>query len=447
MNRMRTYLPRLGAFLVISLALVSVVCAAQSSPPPSAPQAGASRLASVAVTGSKKFTSDQIAAVTELHTGAMVTRDDLQKGADRLSQLGLFATVQYKFATTSAGVALEYQVSDATSVRVIFDDFPWFSDDEMALALKSSGVLFDGTSPEHGAVLDDMSAALERLLKTKSIDGTVVHALVPDPNPELYGDKLVQQFHVEGADLTIAAVNFSDDLARQDRSIQSSLANLVGSPYTRNAIELFEFEQVRPAYLAHGFLRVRFAAPVVHMEAAAAGSPSTRVVVVAAIDPGPAFSWGGVTWNGNSAIPSSQLDATVSLKPGDLADGTKIDNAWDHAKDLFGRLGYLDAKLDAVPQFDDAAKRVAYVVTITQGSEYRMGNLVITGLSVEGERRIRDAWKIPLGSLFDKGAYDTFLDKGITGAFSGLPVHYDKIGRFLQQDAKSGTVDVMLDFQ
>jgi outer membrane protein insertion porin family len=442
-NRMRTCLPRLGVFLAISLALVCVVRAAQSSPPPSASQAGSSRLASVTVTGSKKFSSDQIAAVTGLHTGAVVTRDDLQKGADRLSQIGLFATVQYRFATTGAGVALEYQVTDAPSARVIFDNFPWFSDDEMSQALKASGVLFDGTAPEHGAILDDMSAALEKLLHDKNIPGVVSHALVPDPHPNAVGDKLIQQFHVEGDELTIAEVNFSDNLARQDRNIQSSLANFVGSTYSRNAVELFEFEQVRPAYFSHGFLRVRFATPVASMKTT---SP-TRVTVVAGIDPGSAFNWGGVTWIGTSAIPSSQLDAAIPLKSGDLADGTKIDNAWDHAKDLFGRLGYLDAKLDAVPQFDDAAKRVSYVVTVTQGPQYRMGNLVITGLSIEGERRIRDAWKIPLGSLFDKGAYDAFLDTGITEAFSGLPVHYDKIGRFLQQDSKAGTVDVMLDFQ
>lgn len=447
MNRMRTYLPRLGVFLVISLTLASVVRAAQSTPPPSASQAGSSRLASVAVTGSKKFSSDQIAAVTGLHTGAMVTRDDLQKGADRLSQLGLFATVQYRFATTGAGVALEYQVTDAPSVHVIFDNFPWFTDDEMAQALKSSGVLFDGTAPEHGAVLDDISAALEKLLNSKGINGSVSHALVPDPNPELYGDKLVQQFHVDGADLTIAAVNFSDELARQDRSIQSSLANLVGSPYTRGAIELFEFEQVRPAYLAHGFLKVQFALPVAHMETAAAGVPPSRVSIVAAIDPGPAFNWGSVTWNGNSAIPSSQLDAAIPLKAGDLADFMKLEGAWDRARAMYLRLGYLDVSFTPLSQFDDATKRVSLTTTITEGPQYRMGNLVITGLSIEGEKRIRDAWKIPLGSLFDGAAFDEFLDTGIKEAFTGLPVHYDKIGRFLQKDPKAGTVDVMLDFQ
>ena len=46
-----------------------------------------------------------------------------------------------------------------------------------------------------------------------------------------------------------------------------------------------------------------------------------------------------------------------------------------------------------------------------------------------------------------KGAYDEFLDTGVKEAFTGLPIHYDKIGRFCRRTPKTGTVDVMLDFQ
>ena len=76
-----------------------------------------------------------------------------------------------------------------------------------------------------------------------------------------------------------------------------------------------------------------------------------------------------------------------------------------------------------------------------------MGSLVLTGLSIEGERRVRAAWKIPDGAVFDKSIYDEFLSTGITQAFTGLPFHYEKIGRFLQEDPQHATVDVMLDFQ
>jgi hypothetical protein len=76
-----------------------------------------------------------------------------------------------------------------------------------------------------------------------------------------------------------------------------------------------------------------------------------------------------------------------------------------------------------------------------------MGKLVLTGLSLEGERRIRVAWTMVPGAVFDKEAYEEFLSTGVTHAFQGLPFHYQKIGRFLQEDPNTGKVDVMLDFQ
>jgi hypothetical protein len=76
-----------------------------------------------------------------------------------------------------------------------------------------------------------------------------------------------------------------------------------------------------------------------------------------------------------------------------------------------------------------------------------MGKLMLTGLSIDGEHRIRAAWKIPPGAVFDNGVYEEFLSNGITQAFTGLPFHYEKIGRFLQKDSGAATVDVLLDFQ
>ena len=115
--------------------------------------------------------------------------------------------------------------------------------------------------------------------------------------------------------------------------------------------------------------------------------------------------------------------------------------------DAYGKLGYLDVKVDPAPAYDDSSARVSYNVTITEGPQYRMGQLILTGLSMEGERRIRNAWRIPAGDVFDKDVYEQFLSSGIAQAFIGLPVHYEKIGRFLQQDPKTGKVDVMIDFQ
>jgi outer membrane protein assembly factor BamA len=116
-------------------------------------------------------------------------------------------------------------------------------------------------------------------------------------------------------------------------------------------------------------------------------------------------------------------------------------------RNAYGNLGYLDANLTPRPVYDDKAASVSYDVSIEEGPEYHMGELVLTGLSLEGERRIRNAWNIVRGSLFRLSVYDQFVNSGIAQAFVGLPVHYDKIGHFLEKDPKTSKVDVLLDFQ
>jgi outer membrane protein assembly factor BamA len=424
--------------LLFSLVPFSPVSRAQAAQV--APQPGAARLASVEITGSSRFRSDQIVAATSLRAGAEVTRDDLQKAADTLAQLGPFATVKYRYTSVDAGVRAEYQVTDAPAVSVWFDNFPWFTDEEMTAALKISVPLFDGAAPEHGTILDALSASLEELFARRGAHARVSHELTTAP----LSDEQVQVFRAEDTGVTIAGIEFTDPLAQADRAVQQRLSDLVGKPYSRMAVELFEFEQVRPAYLAHAFLRVKFGLPNARF---VSGSGDSRVTVVAPIEPGPAFAWNGVAWSGNAAIASAELDALSGLRPGDPADGMKIEATWQAVRDAYTRRGYLDANLVAAPRFDDSAKRITYAVSITEGPQYRMDKLVLSGLSIEGERRIRAAWTIAPGTIFDKSAYEEFLDRGIRTAFAGLPFHYEKIGRFLQQDRKTATVDVLLDFQ
>jgi outer membrane protein assembly factor BamA len=159
------------------------------------------------------------------------------------------------------------------------------------------------------------------------------------------------------------------------------------------------------------------------------------------------YTLGDITWSGNSAIPSEALGKLITLKPGGQADGMAIEAAWVRVAEAYDKIGYLDAAVNAKAEFDDKAARVSYAAAITEGPQYRMGQLILTGLSNEGERRIRNAWRIQPGTIFDQTIYEDFLANGIKEAFTGLPFHFDKNGRFLQKDPQAAKVDVLLDFQ
>jgi outer membrane protein assembly factor BamA len=430
------------AWLLFALAFPPLSASRLRATPQNA-RPGTARLDSVLVAGSMRFTSEQIVAAIGLQPGATVGREELQGAADKLAALGLFSNIQYRFSTVANGVKVTYQVSDVPALPVTFDNFPWFTDEELAAGIKSSGILFDGGAPTKGTILDAMSGALEKLLDAHNVHARVSHEVIAQP----FNNQSVQEFRVENTDLTIQKIDFSDPLVQNDRVVQERLPDLIGKPYSRSRVELFEFEQLRPVYLTHAYLKVQFGQPQAHFAANPTNQLSGQLIVAVPIDVGVPYLWGGVQWKGNDSVPAQELNKFSALLPGDPADGNKIQSIWETARAAYAQLGFLDAALNPVPTFNDQTKRVKYEVEVTEGPQYRMGKLVLTGLSMEGERRLKKAWSIAPGAVFDKSVYDDFVSTGIKAAFVGLPVHYDKIGRFLQLDPQNAKVDVLLDFQ
>jgi outer membrane protein assembly factor BamA len=426
-----------GLFLVSILALLSLPLNSAAA------QDAAGKLSAIKATGSQRFSSQKIATGTGLTIGQDIKKEDLQAAANRLVQLGIFSDVRYRFSTQAGTIDVEFQVADGPSIAPLFDNFPWFTDDEIAQVLKSSVPLYDGRVPEAGTILDEVSQAIEKLLETRKVSGTISHQVT---RLATSGEN-VQQFRLEGPALSIESVEFSDPLAKNDHAIQQSLSDIVGKPFSRAVLDRFLFEQVRPVYLAHGNIHVAFDAP----QARFAGDPSKglpdKVKAIIAIRPGPVFKWTSATWTGNTAFSAAELDAVVALKPGDSADGMKIELAWQRILEAYGKKGYLDAALEKTPALDDAAARVTYRVTIKEGPQYHMGALVLTGLSLEGERRIIAAWKIPDGAVFDASVADAFVNGGARAAFGDLPWGYSKVSDYLQKDPQTAKVDVLMDFQ
>jgi outer membrane protein assembly factor BamA len=423
------------------VALAALVCLAGSAHAQAA--AGSAKLEGVTIEGSTRYKSDQIAAAIGMKPGMTVDRDALQAGADKLSALGLFSSVNYKFSSVPAGVRVTYTVIDAPAAPVIFDNFPWVTDAEIIDSLRQSGVLFDGTAPFGGSNLDTISQAIEKFLDSRSIHARVSHSMVADPAT----GQQVQQFRADDVTLIVNSVTFSDDLAAKDVGLTDRVPDLVGKPYSRETIELFTFEQVRPLYLGRAYLRAQFPPPTAKLAAGSANPLDAKLDVTINIVPGARYTWAGVQWVGNTGIHSDELDRLVDLKAGDPLDANRFTLITQHIEDLYHQRGYLDFKLDLQPHYDEKAARVSYSANINEGPQYHMGKLVLTGLSPEGERRIRKAWGIAPDAVFDETVYQEFVDHGIKAAFAGLPVHYEKQGHFLEQDASNAKVNVLLDFQ
>src|SRR3984893_1182968 len=432
-----------GACLV-ALAVLATV--GVGSPRPQTPLAAASPLREVRSDGLKSIPEAQLVALSGLQPGTPTAREDLQAAADKLVQSGLFAKVKYNFQDRTDGLVVTFHVEEAPRIPAYFDNIPWFTDGELNDAIRAKLPFYDGTLPGAGGMVDQAADAISAFLVTHGLQAAIEHQAIANPN----GDGNIQQFHIDGASLKISHLEFSDPALNSSSTIQQSLSELKGKPYSRVAIDLFLTEQVRPVYLKQGYLRAKLGPPEIRLT----GNPNQKlpeqIPVFVAVTPGAVYRWKGVAWTGNAVLSSITLTGDLGLVVNDIADGMALEAGLDRVREEYAHVGYLDAKIDPTAVYDVHAHTLAYRVSVSEGKSYRFGALIITGLSLAAEKRLRDAWPVPQNELFDKSTFEEFLTKlesHPADVFSNLPVHYDNVGHWLQPDESKGTVDVLLDFK
>jgi len=404
-------------------------------------------LHAIHVEGMKNLTEDQIIYLTGLKDGAQVGRSEMQDAADALVRTGLFSKVAYKFDTKLDQVDVTYHVDENPRLPVSYDNFPWYDDSELNTAIQKLLPFYDGHLPQAGDVVERAADALKQFIAAKEPHAEVTHQVVLSP----LSDGSEQQFTVVGLVPKIASMEFSDGKLIEDARVRAHLPEILQHPYSRMTIDLFLSEQIRPIYQQEGFLRAKIGPPVVRL----AGDPNTQklteqIPVYVPCDPGAVYKWNGVDWKGNSAISTITLTSTLGFKAGDVADGQAIFGAWDKVREEYGQRGYLEAKVTPVAVYDDAGHTVSYDVSVVEGTQYHYGSMIISGMSLTGEKMIRDAWTLKPGDLFDKKVFEDFLfrlESRRETIFKDLPVHYDTVGHYLQTDPAKGSVEVLLDFK
>jgi outer membrane protein assembly factor BamA len=402
-------------------------------------------LREVRIEGQKHLSEAQVVAITGLAAGSEVGRADLQAAADKLVQTGLFDKVSYRFETRT-GVVVTYNVEESPRVPAYFDNIPWFADSELSDAIRKKIPFFDGTLPEGGGAVDQAAEAIKDLIASHGLQVTLQHEVIGNP----FADGKLQLFKVEGPSLRIEKMEFSDASLLTSKAVQQHLEEIVGKPYSRMAIDLFLTEAIRPVYLAKGCLHPKLGPPEIRLTGKPEQKLPEQVPVFVPIDPGPVYHWKEIHWTGNATVSEFTLSSAFGLKPGDIADGMKIEAGWDRVREEFAHHGYLDAKVDPVAAFDESAHTASYAVAIQEGRQYRFGKMVLTGLSPAAEKKLHGAWPIPQGEIFDKTKYEDVLTKlqlHHEQIFGELPLHYESVGHWLQVDANTGTVDVLLDFK
>jgi outer membrane protein assembly factor BamA len=406
--------------------------------------ASARQLIAIKVTGSKRFLEEAVAAATGLQMGTAVNDDDFKKAARRLGDMGVFTDIAYSFSYSSAGTKLELHVTDAAKfLPARFEDFVWFSDAELRQRIKEHAPLFDGELPLYGRLADEVSDVLQAMLVEKSIPGHVEYLRTGKPD----GPVESINYHVTDVLIQVRNIEFIGAAATDLPALEAAGQRLPDHEYSRSRLNLLVQRQLLPVYYARGYLRAEFGEPqpkVVKQPAAETeDGPRNQTVVdvTFAVTPGQQYKLKSVEWSGNHEFSTDTLQKMVRAEPGQPANTVRLGDNLKDIQKLYGSRGFITCTIKPDAQFDDAAGTVVIRLDVKEGYVYHMGELEFRGLDNSLTAKLRNAWKIRPGEVYDS----TYLSEYLPAAHKLLPTALDwDVASHVTANVRDRSVDVDL---
>jgi len=395
------------------------------------------KLLSIHVKGLNRFKDNEIIASSGLKLGQTAGEPEFKQAAQKLGETGLFTNLKYSYQYSQAGCNLELQVEENDKlIPIVFDNFVWFSDDELIGLLHTRMPLFEGRLPMGGNLGEKVSAALNSILAERKISGEAEYLPFAHQN----GPVEFYQYKVNFHPVVVRNVEFPGASPTEVPALQAAAKSLIGQDYLRTNMRVQERLSLLPVYHSRGYLKVQFADSQAKV---ADDGAQTLVDVSFPVTPGLQYKLSGIRWAGNAILTNDQLQTLIHLKPGEPANAVQLGKDLEQVQKLYGSKGYLLAQVNPTPEMEDAQSTVSYQFNVTEGDLYRMGKLEIEGIDAASAQKIATQWQLKAGDPYDNGYMDrffkaTYRDVGLPGSWN--IVHKQSIN---QQDK---TVSVALHF-
>src|ERR1700716_1326659 len=409
------------------------------------------KLTALKVTGTTRYNNKEILTASGLQIGQNAADGDFREAAQRLGDSGLFSDVVYSYSSSGAGIRLEMQLADIEQSKLVpahFENFVWFTDDELRTALQSRVPLFKRLLPVAGILSDRVSEALQAILTEKQFPGRVNY--LRESQDESGGPLTAIAYRVEEVSIRIRSVEFPGASPEQTALLTTAAHRLTGAEYGRATLAAVAKFNLLPVYLQRGYLKAAFGsadARVVPQPSPAgdAQAPAElKVDAIVPVMPGKVYSTSSVDWKGNSAIKIDELGTLLRLPTGQPADAVRLLRDIENIGKLYRSRCYMTIQSKPDAQLDDEKGTVHYDLNIVEGDLYKMGELEILGLDTQATARMQEAWTLHEGQPYSADYPSKFVDD--TGQLLPRGVRWAaSVHETLE--AKDKTVDVEIHFK
>jgi len=367
------------------------------------PEPGAKLLA-VEVTGSQHYDKNEVLAASGLKLGQAATNADFQNAANALVETGVFTSVSYKYLPLGSGYRLEFTVEDADFLAVHFENFVWFTDQQLKDELKQRVPLFKGEVCATGPMLAGVVDALNGVLSAHGVPGRTyyrMHSRVPGAPV----DSVL--YLVSDVPMAVVETHFTGVHALTAAELDKISERVLNQNYESTLSYEMVADGLLQLYQQRGYIRAGVDPPQRKLLGENLKLP--EISLTYPVTEGAQYKIASIQWSGNNAIPTSVLAPFIKLQPGAVANAIELENEIKEANKAFGARGYLEATVESRTVADDATQTVAYTLHVKEGPQFHMGTVTFQGLDKETESKLRPLWKLKLGDVYDDTYAAAFL--------------------------------------
>ncbi len=381
---------------------------------------------------------EKATASSGLKIGQTILLENLKQTSQRLIESGLFTSVKLRYKYTGDDLEATFIVAEArSSVPCFFDNFMWFSDEEIYAAIRQEIPNFDGKATEGGEMIEVIRKSLEKLLRTKSSTSNIEY--------EMAGLGTVHVFKVAGMPMPICSIDYQGVTAFSYAHLTNAAKELLSSEYSRMINSLVLRDTTIPLYRQRGYLKIKLLPVKASPEKNPPAKCKDGVALLVTFNEGIPYQWKGITWSGNQMLSNDKLNRLFTLKTDEIADGLKIDKGMTLTLINYTDRGYLDVRVKPVPTFDEATQSVTFSISITEGGQYSFGQLAVKGVPNDVIKSFLERWETLRGKTYDAASLQAFINQ--TSRENSAQIKLTQTPSIkTSPDPGSHTVDLLLEF-
>ncbi len=387
--------------------------------------------------GAPQFSRDELMGAAGINPKARLTAAQAKAGAKQLVASGMFKEV--KFTPSSKGMLFAL-VPASQLYPMHMENVPLTPGKDLDASLHERFPLYHGMLPAGGSLVDGICHALEEMLTAKNIKATVKAALTSELGPKKI---TAVNFTVTSPAVRIGRIQLVGVSAAMQAKASLLASGQMGNGFdTENTAAGLEraFELL---YQDEGYAAVKV--EVAQVDPPTVTEQAVDVPYTVTIKEGLVYKLGSIELPANALVTQKEIEKLVNKKP--AGAGKPLDLFVLTVCEVYRAKGYLDCEATPHPAFNEGAHIVNYTLEINAGQPYRMGTVNFDEAPAEMAGRLKRAWKMAEGDVFDESYLSGFAaqaqkrDKTLAKWMQNMITTYDT-----KPDAAKHEVDCVFHF-